>query len=198
MFHRVLILLARAGRDGGLAFDRDNPPSHWPRRTMIGRSNSSLRFARQRPWRVRPASPGRRRVQRTCDSIRTGPMPVRTSIARRVPGGSRVGSSTATPPPLMSVVRPRHTWGVRLARREHRTGRLITKRACLRATRFADGDRTGGRDADPSGRSVISSFLLRLDAYLRSSPAPGIPLRQVFGDPAASARRCPICSLSPE
>jgi hypothetical protein len=124
----------------------------------MGRSKSSLRSARQRPWRVRPASPGRRRVQRTCDSIRTGPMPVRTSIATRVPGGSRVGSSIATPPPLMSVVRPRHAWGVRLARREHRTGRLITKRTCLRATRVADGDRTGGREADPFERSVIASF----------------------------------------
>lgn len=79
-----------------------------------------------------PTLPATRRVHSTWASNQSGPIPVRTSIASGVPGGSRVGSSTPNPPPPTSAVRPRHVREARAVRRLHRTESRTAKRACRR------------------------------------------------------------------
>ncbi len=125
----------------------------------MGRSRISDRSARQIPWRVVPARPAARRVHTTSASIRIGPMPVWISTATRVPGGTRVGSSTASPPLPTSAVRPRRVVGARPATRVQRTRRLTTKRAWRRSSRVAAGRglaRRGVSDAPLDRLTIVT------------------------------------------
>ncbi len=148
----------------------------------MGRSISSDRPARQRPWRVRPSWPGTRRVQRTSVSMRRGPMPVRISIATRVPGGKRVGNSTATPPPLTSAVRPRKRVGLRPTTWVQRTGILTRKREWSRLSRVAEG-------RGPPPFLEVDFF----GGWVMTVASRGVPRR----DPLVSPTRCRMSVLLP-